>query len=41
MWFLPQVTEANANIKGACFVLPTNDLKLSFGERFKKLFQTA
>ena len=41
MWFLPQVSEANANITGACFVLPTNDVKLSFGERFKKLFQTA
>lgn len=40
MWFLPQVTEANADVTGACFVLPKGDVRLGIKEGLKKLFQT-
>lgn len=40
-WYLPQTNEMNTDITGACFVLPTGDVKLGFRESLKKLFQTA
>ncbi len=41
MWHLPIVSEAKADVTGACFVLPTGDTKLNFLQRLKKLLDTA
>ncbi len=41
LWHLPKVSEAKADITGACFVLPTGDTKSNFTHRVKKLFSTA
>jgi len=41
LWFLPQVTQMKGDITGACFVLPSGDVKLGFGQSIKKLFSTS
>jgi len=41
LWFLPRVTQMKADVTGACFVLPSGDVKLGFGQSMKKLFSTS
>lgn len=41
LWFLPSVVEGKTDIEGACFVLPTGDLKLTIQQRLTKMIQTA
>lgn len=42
LWHLPQTSKgAKGGGTAACFVLPTGDVKLTFGQRIKKLIQTA
>lgn len=41
LWHLPVVSESSTDATGACFVLPTGDMKLSFRQRLSKLVQTA
>jgi len=41
LWHLPQLTKVSTNAAGACFVLPAGDNPLSFGQRIKKMVQTA
>lgn len=36
-WHLPQVREAGSGAAGACFVLPSGDMALSFKEKMSKL----
>jgi uncharacterized membrane protein YraQ (UPF0718 family) len=41
LWYLPQVSESNTEVTGACFVLPRGNMKLNFRQKLKKLVQTA
>lgn len=41
LWFLPEVSKAEADVAGACYVLPQGDQILSWREKFGKLFTTS
>lgn len=41
LWFLPEVGKAEADVAGACYVLPQGDQILSWREKFGKLFTTS
>jgi len=41
LWHLPQVTEISTDAAGACFILPTGDMALTFPQRMVRLIQTA
>ncbi len=41
LWFLPATSSAEVDVKGACFVLPTGDTRVSLRERLTKLLQTS
>lgn len=40
-WHLPDVTDVSTDAAGACFVLPTGDMALSFRQRMVKFIQSA
>lgn len=41
LWYIPQTTNISTNTTSACFVLPTGDKSISFGERIIHLIRTA
>jgi hypothetical protein len=41
LWHLPEVKEVSTDAAGACFVLPTGDMRLGFKQRLIKMIQTA
>lgn len=41
LWHLPQGSKVFTEPAGACFVLPSGDMVLSFAQRIKKMVQTA
>lgn len=41
LWYLPEVEDLSTDASGACFVLPSGDLNLTFGQKIKRLFETA
>lgn len=41
LWYLPDVSEAKVEVTGACFVLPTGDMRLRFSQRMRRLLETA
>jgi uncharacterized membrane protein YraQ (UPF0718 family) len=40
LWYLPQLSESNTEVTGACFVLPSGNMKLNFRQKLQKLVQT-
>lgn len=41
LWFLPELSKAEADVTGACYVLPQGEQILSWREKFGKLFTTS
>jgi len=41
LWHMPQTTDVSINTTSACFVLPTGDKSMSFGQRIVHLMRTA